>query len=52
MCTDKNFLSSRSLHCDKMGNYEELQCDRERCWCVNPKTGINVKLGKKNNAIV
>ncbi|XP_060524613.1 uncharacterized protein LOC132701013 [Cylas formicarius] len=30
-----------SLHCDSMGNYEQLQCDAvsEQCWCVEPKTG-------------
>ncbi|XP_023332808.1 uncharacterized protein LOC111704718 [Eurytemora carolleeae] len=21
------------------GNYEELQCDKERCWCMDPDTG-------------
>jgi len=31
--------SDVSLHCDEKGNYEELQCDKGRCWCIQPKTG-------------
>ncbi|XP_049826690.1 uncharacterized protein LOC109608478 isoform X2 [Aethina tumida] len=27
------------FHCDSKGNYEKLQCDRDHCWCVEPKTG-------------
>ncbi|XP_052873606.1 uncharacterized protein LOC128278923 [Anopheles cruzii] len=29
-----------TLHCTQNGNYEELQCDRGVCWCVNPHTGV------------
>ena len=28
-----------SLHCDHIGNFEELQCDNGNCWCVLPQTG-------------
>ena len=28
-----------SLHCDKLGNFEELQCDKGICWCVLQQTG-------------
>lgn len=30
-----------TLHCDRMGNFERLQCDIEKslCWCVEPFTG-------------
>lgn len=28
-----------TIHCQDNGNYEELQCDQERCWCVNSKSG-------------
>ena len=28
-----------SLHCTKNGNYERLQCDNDRCWCVEELTG-------------
>lgn len=28
-----------SLHCLPNGNYEELQCDSNVCWCAEEKTG-------------
>ena len=28
-----------SLHCTENGNYERLQCDNDRCWCVEELTG-------------
>ncbi|KAL3288061.1 hypothetical protein HHI36_002512 [Cryptolaemus montrouzieri] len=28
-----------SFHCDEQGNYEELQCDTDHCWCVDTQTG-------------
>ncbi len=28
-----------TLHCQANGNFEELQCDQGRCWCVNPLSG-------------
>ncbi len=27
------------MHCHSDGNYEDLQCDERRCWCVNPIDG-------------
>ena len=35
-------ISSRNdvtLHCRDDGNYQNLQCDESRCWCVDPNTG-------------
>lgn len=32
--------SDVSLHCEKNGNFEPLQCDNERCWCISPDTGL------------
>jgi hypothetical protein len=28
-----------TLHCNELGNYEELQCDDGVCWCAEEKTG-------------
>lgn len=28
-----------SFHCDSMGNFEPLQCDKGLCWCAEPQTG-------------
>lgn len=28
-----------TLHCTQNGNYEELQCDRDVCWCADSLTG-------------
>ena len=28
------------LHCDEKGNFEPLECDEHRCWCVNSETGL------------
>ena len=28
-----------SLHCDELGSYEQLQCDKGNCWCVQEQTG-------------
>eukprot|EP00095_Tigriopus_kingsejongensis_P010555 maker-scaffold421_size176100-snap-gene-0.25 protein:Tk10555 transcript:maker-scaffold421_size176100-snap-gene-0.25-mRNA-1 annotation:"hypothetical protein DAPPUDRAFT_300097" len=28
-----------SLHCELNGDFEGIQCDMDRCWCVNPETG-------------
>ncbi|XP_053664762.1 thyroglobulin-like [Anopheles marshallii] len=28
-----------TLHCTQNGNYEELQCDQDVCWCADAKTG-------------
>lgn len=28
-----------TLHCAQNGNYEELQCERDVCWCADPATG-------------
>ena len=28
-----------TLHCQENGNYEELQCEDEMCYCVDPATG-------------
>lgn len=36
--------SDVSLHCDEIGNYERLQCDMGRCWCINNKTGEAMSL--------
>lgn len=33
-----------TLHCQRNGNYEELQCDLGVCWCAEPKTGA-LKIG-------
>lgn len=32
-----------TLHCTSNGNYEELQCDRDICWCADPSTGALVE---------
>lgn len=32
-----------TLHCTSNGNYEELQCDRDICWCADPLTGALVE---------
>lgn len=29
-----------TLHCDRNGNYERLQCDSGICWCAEPTTGL------------
>ena len=29
-----------TLHCNPKGNFEALQCDDHRCWCVNPSNGL------------
>ncbi|TRY72455.1 hypothetical protein TCAL_01020 [Tigriopus californicus] len=29
-----------TLHCERNGDFEPLQCDLERCWCINPVTGV------------
>ncbi|XP_049293905.1 uncharacterized protein LOC125769285 isoform X2 [Anopheles funestus] len=29
-----------TLHCTQNGNYEELQCDQDVCWCADAMTGI------------
>ena len=26
------------------GNYEVLQCDKERCWCMDPDTGQRLEI--------
>ncbi|XP_053676135.1 uncharacterized protein LOC128726356 [Anopheles nili] len=31
-----------SLHCSQNGNYEELQCDQNVCWCADPRTGVQL----------
>ena len=33
-------VDSSMLHCDEKGNFEPLECDEHRCWCVNPETGL------------
>lgn len=33
-----------TLHCTQNGNFEELQCDSEICWCADEFTG-NVQNG-------
>lgn len=32
-----------TLHCSQNGNFEELQCDRDICWCAEPDTGALVQ---------
>lgn len=36
------------LHCQRNGNFEELQCSTEICWCADPKTGMR----QQNNVVV
>jgi len=31
--------SDVTLHCQTNGNFEKLQCDQGRCWCVEPRLG-------------
>ena len=35
----KSVREDVTLHCDDHGNYEPLQCDSGRCWCMDPATG-------------
>ena len=28
-----------TLHCESNGNYDPLQCNESRCWCVDPQLG-------------
>ncbi|GLV36502.1 hypothetical protein CBL_08001 [Carabus blaptoides fortunei] len=36
---EKQGRTDVTLHCDKWGNYEPLQCDSGSCWCAETKTG-------------
>uniref|UniRef100_A0A7G3AZM0 Putative thyroglobulin type i repeat protein n=1 Tax=Lutzomyia longipalpis TaxID=7200 RepID=A0A7G3AZM0_LUTLO len=45
-CSRKRYEMEKSgrhevtLHCQQNGNFEELQCDDDTCWCADPDTGF------------
>ena len=36
---DLRTRSDITMHCQADGNFDSLQCDVERCWCVDERTG-------------
>uniref|UniRef100_A0A4D5RKZ0 Putative thyroglobulin type i repeat protein n=1 Tax=Ixodes scapularis TaxID=6945 RepID=A0A4D5RKZ0_IXOSC len=34
-----DWMAGPQIHCDSRGNYEELQCEGELCYCADPMTG-------------
>ncbi|XP_055377151.1 uncharacterized protein LOC129609244 [Condylostylus longicornis] len=36
---ERQGLHGNTMHCDKMGNFEELQCMDGMCWCADTLTG-------------